>query len=49
MVEDEILAVVITVPAKFSYPQNEAIQNTAGKVGLANLVILKEPIAGSVT
>ena len=46
--EDVIPAVVITVPAKFTNPQNEATRNAAKKAGFDYCELLQEPIAASV-
>lgn len=46
--EDAIPGVVITVPAKFTNPQNEATRNAAEKAGFSYCELLQEPIAASV-
>jgi molecular chaperone DnaK len=46
--EDVISGVVITVPAKFTNPQNEATRNAAKKAGFDYCELLQEPIAASV-
>ena len=41
--EDVISGVVITVPAKFTNPQNEATRNAAKKAGFDYCELLQEP------
>ncbi|MDR0371744.1 MAG: Hsp70 family protein, partial [Prevotellaceae bacterium] len=43
--EKNILSIVITVPAKFSVPQNEATIRAAKMAGFEQVVLLQEPIA----
>ncbi|NVN97116.1 Hsp70 family protein, partial [Candidatus Nomurabacteria bacterium] len=45
--DDEFNSVVITVPAKFLNPQNEATMKAANLAGFNQVYLLKEPVAAA--
>jgi molecular chaperone DnaK len=47
LVDENISAVVITVPAKFLNPQNEATMNAARMAGFKHVQLLQEPVAAA--
>ena len=46
--ENAINSAVITVPAKFKNPQNEATKEAARLAGFDHCILLQEPIAASI-
>ncbi|MDP4679009.1 MAG: Hsp70 family protein, partial [Cyclobacteriaceae bacterium] len=47
VIDENINSVVITVPAKFSYPQNEATMKAAKLAGFSHVELLQEPVAAA--
>lgn len=46
-VDENITSIVITVPAKFQYPQKEATMQAARMAGFKNIQLLQEPVAAA--